>query len=360
MSRDLAHKKRVQAGFSLTAAGLGLGALATKGGGAGARQLLRRAPKVATRMRLRPHVPDVLDRTSLGLVTTGAGVGGISGINFAALQRAEAKKEDPRVIKSAFGVVMKYSDEPIPDAHRRLFVKREREQPYLGGAADAKNFSELGRAVPQRPVKVANAPIVPRRTRPGGIDEEDRRQRRMSAEQYGMAGAAVPTAVVGGTMAVRSARNAPAKRKLIAQAARNTTRAAQYEGVVAAAGPREKRHLTNAKSATTRAATERAKNVKGASLIEESKKKAARQEGYALKHARHAAQVALTNKHAASTATSLHSAATVALSDAAKLKVRPKAAAATLGTAAALGGGALAVRRMRRHQGKQYSDWWDD
>jgi len=355
MSRDLARKKRVQAGLSYLGAGLGLSALAAKGGGTGSRALLRRVPQTAAKLRLRPHIPELLDRTSLGLVTTGAGVGGVSGINFARLQQAEAKKEDPRVIKSAFGVVEKYDE--VPDSHRRDFIKREKERPYLGGQADAKNYSQLGRVVPQQPLKAAAPPAVPRHTRPGGIDEEDRRQRRMKSEQYGLAGAAVPTAVAGGTMAVRSARNAPAKRKLIAQGAAALDRSGQYDSLI---NPHYAR-WSNRKGLATKA-TNTADHLEAGNPTPSRRVAGniASQRAAAERWTRQGNVSANANRHATASAAKWKASATTAAEQAGKLKVRPKAAAATLGTAAVLGGGALAVRQMRKKQGKQYSDWWDD
>lgn len=91
-SRKIKRLKQTQAGLSLTGSMLGLSALGLKGAaGAQARKAVKgygatRSAAIGRSARL--------DRASNQALTVGAGVGGAGGINFAALQRREARREN--------------------------------------------------------------------------------------------------------------------------------------------------------------------------------------------------------------------------------------------------------------------------
>lgn len=176
MSEDLARQKRVQAALSLGGASLGLAALGTKGVATGTRSALKRAPQAAKRLRLTPKVADKADKASLGLVTTASGVGGASGIHFARLQQAEAKKEDKVAKRDING-----KDQP-------------RKVKFLPKAS--------------------------------GLDPEKRRQQRMKAEQYGLAagsGVAGGAAAAYGADAVYNARTSRAATRRAASLKRKSS-----------------------------------------------------------------------------------------------------------------------------------------
>jgi hypothetical protein len=337
VSADLAHKKRIQAGLSLAGAGLGLAALGTKGGAVATRQTLKRVPEVARRLKLTPKVAEKADKASLGLVTTASGLGGASGIHFAALQREEAKKED-RVAKNAFGVVHKgdvwwgrdgigYPGVPDPDnpgqvkrdqslaresdgvqgLHRRQFIKREKEAPNRGGMGDP--------AVPQRRLRLVPPPKTLPPRKPDGFNPESRRQTRMKAEEAGLGGAAAVTAGSTGTKVYRTALASRA----VKDSSKRTMRLARKRDANALAAWTH----NAAKPQDKKMAAHHAKKALGYA------KAAQRSEGKTL------AYRALRRQHGRGSV----------------------AAAATTG---ALVAGAAGVHHMRQHQGKKYTDWWDD
>lgn len=310
MSADLAHKKRIQAGLSLAGAGLGLAALGTKGGAVATRQTLKRVPEVARRLKLTPKVAEKADKTSLGLVTTASGLGGASGIHFAALQREEAKKED-RVAKNAFGV----SKAEQYGADRRSFVKREKEQPYLGGRFDEANASQLARPVPQRHLKLVGPAARPPARKPGGFDPESRRQTRMKAEEAGLGGAAAVTAGSTGTKVYRTALASRA----VKDSSTRTLRLARKRDANALAAWTH----NGATPQNKQMAAHHAKKALGYA------KAAQRSEGKTL------AYRALRRQHG-------------------------RGAVVSAATTGALVAGAAGVHHMRQHQGKKYTDWWDD
>lgn len=84
---EIRRRKRVQGHISQATATLGLAALATRGG-ASAVGRLKKVPKL---MSLGPK----LKEASNTLTTTGAGIGGVGGYNFAAYTNAESKKRKP-------------------------------------------------------------------------------------------------------------------------------------------------------------------------------------------------------------------------------------------------------------------------
>lgn len=88
-TKDLVREKRQQAALSLTTAGLGATALGTKGASWGMGHAAKRNPaKAANYLKRAGH----LDRTSLAILTTGAGIGSVSGYKFARVQREEARR----------------------------------------------------------------------------------------------------------------------------------------------------------------------------------------------------------------------------------------------------------------------------
>lgn len=84
---ELRHRKRLQAGISVTTASLGLAALGTRAGAGVARRTVKNPVKAR-------RIANSLNSHSTGLLTTSAGIGGYGGFNFAAIQRAEAKRDE--------------------------------------------------------------------------------------------------------------------------------------------------------------------------------------------------------------------------------------------------------------------------
>lgn len=107
-SEEVKHKRAVQGAMSIGTATIGLAALGSKGGS----MALKKYPKALKGMKNIDS--QKLNSASISLTTAGAGLGGMSGYHFAALQRAENKAErerDGKVNKmleySPFGVVTK-------------------------------------------------------------------------------------------------------------------------------------------------------------------------------------------------------------------------------------------------------------
>jgi hypothetical protein len=110
---ELRHRKRVQAGISIGTSTLGLSALGSKAG-AGVLRKLNKAPGAAHR----------LDKATTNLLTSGAGLGGVGGFNFASVQRQEARKRTP--------VVKAYD----PERNRERRARQEAKVAgVVGGAA---------------------------------------------------------------------------------------------------------------------------------------------------------------------------------------------------------------------------------
>lgn len=323
MSKELAHDKRVQAGLSTTAALAGLSALATKGGAVGARRMLASAPKTAARLRLTPKIAEKADKTSVGLVTVGAGVGGASGLKFASLQRKEAKKEDP--VNVGKSDRWKSGDR---DSHWRGVNAMK---PVNLGTPDPDDWKQMG-PKPQRHLKAVPRPVAPpRRKSYGGIDLEDRRQRRMKGEQWAAAGVGGSAAGILGAQQVRNVAGHRLVPKFEANAAKRTADANAAHGVWQKARRDEGKSKSNA-----------AKYPK-------------RQEYHLRQQANHAA-VADNARKANEQFT--RSAGRWA-KGAKMLKPSNKGAVALAGTALAGGAAAYGMKRMRRGQGRHYSDWWD-
>jgi hypothetical protein len=106
---ELARAKRQQANLSTASALLGATALGTKGTAYGYNRAAKRTglPVKSAARLARAHK---LDKASLGILTTAAGIGSVSGLRFAHVQREEAKqiekRETPMV--NAFGVSHEY------------------------------------------------------------------------------------------------------------------------------------------------------------------------------------------------------------------------------------------------------------
>lgn len=216
MSQELAHDKRVQAGLSTAGAILGLSALATKGGSVAVRQTLKRAPEAARTLKMTPKVADTAEKTSIGLVTAGAGVGGAGGLKFASLQRKEAKKEERGLAKAY---------DPARAEDRRLQMAARRDH---ARALEQGRFLKVGEVRPgatqddhdaagaprmQRRLAMAPKPrLAPERKKLGGINPERSRQRRLKAYE---AGAAVAGGVAAGGSAVQAGRAAGAGRQMV-------------------------------------------------------------------------------------------------------------------------------------------------
>lgn len=83
---ELARRKRIQAHLSVAGGTLGLTALGAKGAGLA----LGRAGKAVHAVKA--------DKTAIGILTGGAGLGGVGAFNFAATQKAEAAGVKPKMV----------------------------------------------------------------------------------------------------------------------------------------------------------------------------------------------------------------------------------------------------------------------
>jgi hypothetical protein len=110
---DVQHKRAVQGALSIGTATLGIAALGSKAGAVALKKYpkalkgIKHVPKSVTKIK-----PKTLNNASLTLTTGGAGLGGMSGYHFAALQRSENKAQKERQVSkmlklSPFGVVSK-------------------------------------------------------------------------------------------------------------------------------------------------------------------------------------------------------------------------------------------------------------
>lgn len=90
-NRELAHRKKVQSATTIAGSTLGLAAIGALGGA----KLLPRATKLGKTPRGQAYARH-LDRAATQLSIGAGGVGGVGGYNFAAIQRAEAKKVEPK------------------------------------------------------------------------------------------------------------------------------------------------------------------------------------------------------------------------------------------------------------------------
>lgn len=110
-NKELARTKRQQANLSTASALLGAGALGTKGASYGYSRAANGAHSGIPAAKIASHAARAkkLDRASLGILTTAAGIGSISGLKFAHVQREEAKKiEKGMPMVNAFGVSHEY------------------------------------------------------------------------------------------------------------------------------------------------------------------------------------------------------------------------------------------------------------
>jgi len=90
--QKMARRKKLQGALSVTTSTLGLTALGSKGGGMALRRVAQ-SPKMVAHSARALKVADKMDKATVPLLTTGAGIGGVGGFNFAAIQRAEAARE---------------------------------------------------------------------------------------------------------------------------------------------------------------------------------------------------------------------------------------------------------------------------
>lgn len=87
---DISDAKRTQAYLTAGGSALGVAALGTKGGASVASRMARSRPKGSWKLR---STANRLNSAAENATIGAAGVGGVSGFNFAAIQRAEGKKK---------------------------------------------------------------------------------------------------------------------------------------------------------------------------------------------------------------------------------------------------------------------------
>jgi len=157
----LRRRKKAQARFAETTAVLGLSALGSRGAAVGVRRILPRVkvPTPATtrvvhepvpvgvgtvpvtehvpggRRQLMSHrtanrVARKLDTASTGALTLGAGIGGVGGLNFAGIQRAESKRKAAPTVPVAKGAPMRIvaiakAENFDPEARRQRRARNE-------------------------------------------------------------------------------------------------------------------------------------------------------------------------------------------------------------------------------------------
>jgi hypothetical protein len=351
MSKEIARDKRIQAGLSLTGAGLGLAALGTKGGAVATRQALKRSPQVASRLRLTPKAAESADKTSLGLVTVASGVGGASGIHFANLQRKEAKQEENMKVGKSWDLKVKEADDRRAAAEGRKHNQRMLEQGRFIRVGQEPDSDYNRPAAQQRRLKLVGKPVTPPRRKEkdyGGIRLEDRRQRRMKGEQWAAAGVGgSATAVLAGQQG-RNAVNRVRRVKMVRQADAADARAGVYD----AANAKYRKQNSSWRGSQTKSIRLAEKRKAAPAANAHHLRQAKRQGELADKFARRANRTFDLSNEARSAASNTRAAA-------GKLKVSNKGAATLAGIALAGGGAAYGMKRMRRGQGKHYSDWWD-
>lgn len=370
MSKEVAHQKRVQAALSTTSAIAGLSALGTKGGAAAARKLAK--PAVAAKLALKPKTVEALpkaaehmDKFSLAALTTGAGVGGMGGLHFAALQRAEAKQQEKgriEVGKSAFGVThvskavydLEAKRNEAAQAQARTLGQRAHKQAIAQGRflrvdqEPNEDIAGMRHPAQQRPVPHAR-PLLRVTRKPqdyGGLNPEARRQRRMQGEAAGLAGASAATAVAAGGMEARNLVNRGERKKLTLQAAASEKRAGEWENL---------RNRASARNQTWRGAQTKSKN------------KLAKQPHHAdywnrqiERQGKFADRALGTNQRSHVRAEALRGSAAADTARAASLKASHGKAAALGVTALGMAAGAAAINHSRnKGQGRKYTDWWD-
>lgn len=93
---QLNRRKKASAGLSVATSTIGIGALGLAGARAGAPRALKAAHKVGRLKSVKPKQVKRFraksSRMNTGLLTAGAGIGGINGFNYASIQNAEAKR----------------------------------------------------------------------------------------------------------------------------------------------------------------------------------------------------------------------------------------------------------------------------
>lgn len=115
----MAQRKKVQGAISATTATLGLAALGTKGGAAGLRQAAKH-PKMAG-YALIPKAAYHMDKATIPILTTGAGIGGVGGFNFAAIQREEARRERENFRRAPVAKAEKKTLSPKEKREKRIY-----------------------------------------------------------------------------------------------------------------------------------------------------------------------------------------------------------------------------------------------
>jgi hypothetical protein len=269
----------------------------------------------------------------------------------------------------------------------------------------------LGAPPAQKAVKAVVKPAAPpKRKRYSGLNPEDRRQRRMKAEQYGMAGGAAGAAATGSGLALVSRDAKRTARRIGVKGEYNERGITRLEGTaqrartavdeIGAKAPKYKYTPRVSPVAATppplvTTAYVPKPNEPGKGPRYEAAKKAHAEAQIAEHHAKYPPSKPVDPKAAArneSKAKAAHAkkiaanaaqkvpyeqrelratavregrlAQRGALSEGFKVasrrgRVTGRAAVVAGGTALALGAGAAGVRHMRRHQGKTYTDWWD-
>ena len=109
---QLKHRKRLSAGTTIVTSTLGLGALGAKGGGA----LLRQAGKTKSAVRTLRKIPGLsnvkpkqlkrvgskIENAAVPVSLVSGGISGVSGYNYASIQRAEARRRQQTTLNKAY------------------------------------------------------------------------------------------------------------------------------------------------------------------------------------------------------------------------------------------------------------------
>lgn len=228
---ELSRKKKIQATTSIVGSTLGLSALGTKGGAVVLRRLAKPAAKAkhARDAAKLGHRAQQLDRASLGLVTTASGVGGLSGYNFASIQREEAKRE-----KAGKALVAKADDPAQKAMRRRLAQSSDKEKSQLREEARAVAVKQNKAAKPAKTKTVKLKPLP----KSGGINPERRRRIRQAVYTPALAAASGATGAVAYQQAKPAAAQFKIARSRFKNARQGRSTARLHEAIVPGSGER--------------------------------------------------------------------------------------------------------------------------
>lgn len=319
---ELAHRKRVQAGTSMAGSAAGLTSLGLLGGSVVARKKgLKVAPK--------------LKNASTNAAITGAGIGGLSGFNFASIQNEESKRRQP-VSKMGEKIAARYTATMLHGA------KQMERGKHAKGYKLRKIGADVTRSLATDATPIAHGFSRAASSLAKAYDPEKRREQRAKGYTAGLAAGSAGAAGASGVLALRAVKNPAAKE---AANLKRSEAAFRAQGdAQAALAPKVERQ---GKAAQTYVPNMPARNRGG----QASKAKAEIAQGEKL------AQAAARSRNAAEGAKSLGEAAT--RRSKVLRGVGLKRAGIAAGASVALAGASAANEHHRKRGGKTYNGWWE-